>query len=152
MTRLRMSFMRASNRSHWQHNDNVGFHLKNAATLSNQWGPLQSYPTDSLTAADQSCVCRSAPSARSESGGRQTASVVGRWGGLLQGNRHSPPRPEWKVVEDLGLTRMRVLRTKSVLSSDRQTSLLHTSTDPRASLEVAGCSDHVPICKHAVRR
>ncbi len=24
----------------WQHNDNVGFHLKNAATLSNQWGPL----------------------------------------------------------------------------------------------------------------
>ncbi len=32
--------MRASNRSHWQHNDNVGIHLKNAATLSNQWGPL----------------------------------------------------------------------------------------------------------------
>ncbi len=25
----------------WQHNDNVGFHLKNAATLSNQWGPIQ---------------------------------------------------------------------------------------------------------------
>ena len=36
-----MNFMRASNRSYWQHNDNVGFHLKNAATLSNQWGPLQ---------------------------------------------------------------------------------------------------------------
>ncbi len=35
-----MSFTRASNRSHWQHNDIVGFHLKNAATLSNQWGPL----------------------------------------------------------------------------------------------------------------
>ena len=35
-----MRFMRASNRSHWQHNDNVGFHLKFAATLSNQWGPL----------------------------------------------------------------------------------------------------------------
>jgi len=32
--------MRASNRSHWQHNDIVGFHLRNAATLSNQWGPL----------------------------------------------------------------------------------------------------------------
>ena len=31
--------MRASNRSHWQHNDNVEFHLKFAATLSNQWGP-----------------------------------------------------------------------------------------------------------------
>ena len=36
--------MRASNRSHWQHNDNVGFHLKFAATLSNQWGPLVSEP------------------------------------------------------------------------------------------------------------
>ena len=32
--------MRASNRSHWQHNDIVGFHLRIAATLSNQWGPL----------------------------------------------------------------------------------------------------------------
>ena len=40
MIRHRMRFTRASNRSHWQHNDNVGFHLKNAATLSNQWGPL----------------------------------------------------------------------------------------------------------------
>ena len=35
-----MRFTRASNRSHWQHNDNVGFHLNIAATLSNQWGPL----------------------------------------------------------------------------------------------------------------
>ena len=26
--------------SHWQQNDIVGFHLKFAATLSNQWGPL----------------------------------------------------------------------------------------------------------------
>ncbi len=35
-----MRFTRASNRSRWQHNDNVGFHLKLAASLSNQWGPL----------------------------------------------------------------------------------------------------------------
>ena len=25
----------------WQHNDNVEFHFKIVATLSNQWGPLQ---------------------------------------------------------------------------------------------------------------
>jgi len=31
--------MRALNRSYWQHKSNVGFHLKVAATLSNQWGP-----------------------------------------------------------------------------------------------------------------
>ena len=35
-----MRFIRALNRSHWQHNDILGFHLKIAATLSNQWGPL----------------------------------------------------------------------------------------------------------------
>ena len=35
--------MRASNRSHWQHKNNVGFHLKIAATLSNEWGPLKGY-------------------------------------------------------------------------------------------------------------
>jgi hypothetical protein len=38
-----MSFMKASNRSHRQHNDNIGFHLKNAATPSNQWGPLHAH-------------------------------------------------------------------------------------------------------------
>lgn len=35
-----MRFTRASIRSHWQHNDNVGFHLNIAAALSNQRGPL----------------------------------------------------------------------------------------------------------------
>ena len=32
-----------------------------------------------LTAAAHSCACRSAPRARSDSGGRQTAWIVGRW-------------------------------------------------------------------------
>ena len=36
--RHQMRFMKASNRSHWQHNYNVGFHLKIAATLCNQIG------------------------------------------------------------------------------------------------------------------
>ena len=38
--------MKALNRFHWQHKNNVGFHLKIAATLSNQWGPLLANPAD----------------------------------------------------------------------------------------------------------
>ena len=55
-----MRFMRASNRFHWQHNDSVGFHLKIAATLSNQWGPLQmSYVSIACltTAIEQLLTC-----------------------------------------------------------------------------------------------
>lgn len=41
--------MRASNLSHWQHNDNVGIHLNIAAMLPNRWGPLLSAMTKRIS-------------------------------------------------------------------------------------------------------
>ena len=73
----------------------IGFRLfgvlRHFAPVKRDRGPhdARGTPQSLPPAADQSCVCRSAPSARSESGGRQTAWIVGRWHCPLYGEAAS---------------------------------------------------------------